>query len=242
VGGSGSALLQFWCATAFPPLRAQATSEMERGVARVDGSSSMDGVNSFGAEHEPSHPTSFNVGPAWLQEAQGRAAALVSQHGYLLLALAVAIFYLWPTYATRIKRWLFPDPPKAAASGITSDSAGSSSQDCHAEERRAAVLKLQQRLDEETAQKLAERKAQEETQREQRLAALEVEAKRLGFETETGQALGGRGASSASRPVTRIAPARPATSASRSGYNPLSGTGGGGSSGFRSTRNAGRGG
>mmetsp|Transcript_34283 Transcript_34283/g.87672 ORF Transcript_34283/g.87672 Transcript_34283/m.87672 type:complete len:211 (+) Transcript_34283:146-778(+) len=189
------------------------------------------------------HPASLdNAGPEWVQGLTEQLAAALSKHGYLLAAALAAIYLLWPTYGPRIKDYFFPAQPVAVASRVTAGDAAAARQDCYAEERRAAILRQQERLEAETAQKMAEQKELEEAMRERRLAALDEEARKFGMQTERGQTLGGTDQPggqhpSASRPVSRVS-ARPAA-ASRSGYNPMDGIGGVG--GFRSTRNAGRG-
>lgn len=85
---------------------------------------------------------------------------------------------------SRIKDYFFPAQPVAVASRVTAGDAAAARQDCYAEERRAAILRQQERLEAETAQKMAEQKALEEAMRERRLAALDEEARKFGMQTE----------------------------------------------------------
>ncbi len=51
----------------------------------------------------------FNTTPEWLVAAQNYAASILAKHGFLLLALALAVAYLWPVlqrYRSNLSRHL----------------------------------------------------------------------------------------------------------------------------------------
>jgi len=206
------------------------------------------------SEADSVHPASFNESPQWVAAVQLQLLSLLRKHGFLILAVIAVALYLAPGLRRRLRE-AAKGPPITAASAITQDgdasNAAAASGDTYAEQRRAAVERLQAKLEEESAAALKLAEEQRKAEAALRLQQLDEEAKRMGMHHLVGRGhrLGseddGGGGGPPLAPAQPAAPSRPAASIrpsqpyTRRGFNPMDG--GGGVGGFRSTRNVGRG-
>jgi len=143
----------------------------------------------------------FGGGLDWLHFARQRGSEVLQQYGLLLVLLLVAAVYLGPSLKRKIVDMLGGGPLFAAQGIANIDivSSGAAVSDRYAEHRRAAIYRLQAKLQEETQRALLQ---QQHNQQSVQARHLEEEAHRLGMshKLDRGETVGDNSEAHENRP------------------------------------------